>query len=158
MSDDVSSVGFGGNKTRARELKAAKTFNQLVRSIYRSTIMAQRKVDEHVVEHFIERFFDADGKPNTVKLSLPTHDGPPIDIDVPLITLTHGNHLNISELEIEFEVELGHVEDNSNDDISAAVTTVNGKKMANVKIKLNSTTPPEGVSRIRQEMIKQLPS
>lgn len=156
--DDTSSVGFGGGRSRGKENKVAKTFNQLVRSIYRSTIMAQRKVDEQVVEHFIDRFFDEDGKPNVVTLNLPTHDGDPIQVDVPLITLTNGNHLAIKELEIEFEVELGHFDSADNEDITAAVTTVNGKKMANVKIKLNADHPPEGVSRIRQEMIKQLPS
>ena len=55
--DDESSVGFGGTKPKTKE-KAAKTFNQLVRSIYRSTIMAQRKVDEQVVEHFLKRYFE----------------------------------------------------------------------------------------------------
>ena len=103
---DESSVGFGGTKPKQTKSKAAKTFNQLVRSIYRSTIMAQRKVDEQVVEHFLERFFDKDGHPNLFRLSLPTHDGAPVEVDVPLITLTHGNHLNIKELEIDFEVEL----------------------------------------------------
>ena len=156
--DDESSVGFGGTKPKQTKPKAAKTFNQLVRSIYRSTIMAQRKVDEQVVEHFLNRYFDKDGHPNLFRLSLPTLDGDPVEVDVPLITLTHGNHLNIKELEIDFEVELGHLEDIDNDDISAAVTSVNGKRMAKVKIKLDSTEPPEGIARIRQEMIKQLPS
>ena len=156
--DNESSVGFGGVKPQASKNKAAKTFNQLVRSIYRSTIMAQRKVDEQVVEHFIDRYFDKDGHPNLVTLNLPTHDGESVPVDVPLITLTHGNHLNIKELEIDFEVELGHLEEVDNDDISAAVTSVNGKRMAKVKIKLDSEHPPEGIARIRQEMIKQLPS
>ena len=111
-----------------------------------------------VVEHFLDRFFDKDGHPNLFRLNLPTHDGPPVEVDVPLITLTHGNHLNIKELEIEFEVELGHLEDVDDDDISAAVTSVNGKRMAKVKMKLDSDAPPEGIARIRQEMIKQLPS
>ena len=157
-SDSESSVGFGGAKPKQTKDKTAKTFNQLVRSIYRSTIMAQRKVDEQVVEHFIDRYFDKDGHPNLVTLNLPTHDGDPVQVDVPLITLTHGNHLNIKELEIDFEVELGHLEDVDGDHISAAVTSVNGKRMAKVKIKLDSEHPPEGIARIRQEMVKQLPS
>ena len=82
--DDESSVGFGGTKPKQTKPKAAKTFNQLVRSIYRSTIMAQRKVDEQVVEHFLNRYFDKDGHPNLFRLSLPTHDGDPVEVDVPL--------------------------------------------------------------------------
>mgnify|MGYP003321138074 CR=1 FL=1 len=39
--------------------------------------MAQRKVDEQVVEHFLKRYFDKDGHPNLFRLSLPTHDGDP---------------------------------------------------------------------------------
>ena len=77
---EESSVGFGGTKPKQTKSKAAKTFNQLVRSIYRSTIMAQRKVDEQVVEHFLDRFFDKDGHPNLFRLNLPTHDGKPVEV------------------------------------------------------------------------------
>ena len=59
---------------------------------------------------------------------------------------------------IEFEVELGHFEDMEDDEISAKVSSVNGKRMAKIKLKLESMCPPEGIARIRQELTKILPS
>ena len=95
----------------------------------------------------------------TLKLPSNDEDGShTVDVDVPLLTLAHSTHLNIKELEIEFEVELGHFEDIEDDEISAKVSSVNGKRMATIKLKLDAAQPPEGIARIRQELIKILPS
>lgn len=158
-------VGFGelkvGKKDKSKVPSTSKTFNQLVKSLYRSTMMAQAKVEELHIQNFIERYFDEEGKPNFVTLSLPTNDGDgshQVDVDVPLLTLAHNTHLSIKELDVEFEVELGHFEDIDDDDISAKVSSVGNKNMAKIKLKLNSDIPPEGVSRLRQELNKILPS
>ena len=156
-------IGFGDLKPKKSKTKdkTGKTFNQLVKSLYRSTLMAQAKVEELHIRNFIEKYFDEDGKPNFVTLSLPANDGDgshQIDVDVPLLTLSHNTHLNIKELEVEFEVELGHFEDIDDDEVSAKMSSVNGKKMAKIKLKLDSDDPPEGVARLRQELNKILPS
>jgi len=137
-----------------------KTFNQLVKSLYRSTMMAQQKVEELHIQNFITKYFDEDGHPNFVTIELPTndHDGSTnVSVDVPLLTLAHQSYLNIKELEMEFEVELGHIEDIEDDNISAKVNSVDGKNMAKVKLSFNSEDPPEGIARIRQELNKILP-
>ena len=138
----------------------AKTFNQLVRSLYRSTMMAQQKVEELHIKNFVTRYFDEDGKPNFVSIHLPTNDNDgttSVSVDVPLLTLAHSNYLNIKELEMEFEVELGHFEDVEDDNISAKVSCVDGKNIAKVKLSFVSDVPPEGIARIRQELNKVLP-
>ena len=159
-------VGFGNlssgsKKDKSKKPTTSKTFNQLVKSLYRSTMMAQAKVEELHIQNFIERYFDEEGKPNYVTLSLPTNDGDgsqQIPVDVPLLTLAHNSHLNIKELDVEFEVELGHFEDIDDDNISAKVSTVGNKNMAKIKLKLDSDDPPEGIARLRQELNKILPS
>jgi len=162
--DDGNKEGFGGNlKTNKKSStdKTNKTFNQLVKSLYRSTVLAQSKVEQLHYQNFITNYFDEDGKPNFITLTLPSNDGDgshSVNVDVPLLTLSHSTHLNIKELEIEFEVELGHFEDIEDDEISAKVSTVTGKNMAKIKLKLDSAQPPEGIARIRQELIKILPS
>jgi len=142
------------------KVTTAKTFNQLVKSLYRSTMMAQQKVEELHIKNFVTRYFDEDGKPNFVSLDLPTNDNDgttSASVDVPLLTLAHSNYLNIKELEMEFEVELGHFEDVEDDNISAKVSCVDGKNMAKVKLSFNSEPPPEGISKIRDELNKVLP-
>jgi len=162
--DDGSKEGFGGNlKTNKKSPKdkTNKTFNQLVKSLYRSTVLAQSKVEQLHYQNFITNYFDEDGKPNFITLTLPSNDGDgahSVNVDVPLLTLSHSTHLNIKELEIEFEVELGHFEDIEDDEISAKVSTVTGKNMAKITLKLDAADPPEGIARIRQELIKILPS
>ena len=162
--DDGSKEGFGGSlktKKKSSKDKTNKTFNQLVKSLYRSTVLAQSKVEQLHYQNFITNYFDEDGKPNFITLSLPTNDkdgSHSVNVDVPLLTLSHSTHLNIRELDIEFEVELGHFEDIDDDEISAKVSSVNGKKMAKIKLKLDAAEPPEGIARIRQELIKILPS
>ena len=163
--DDGNTEGFGGtlktNKKKSSKDKTNKTFNQLVKSLYRSTVLAQSKVEQLHYQNFITNYFDEDGKPNFITLTLPSNDGDgthSVNVDVPLLTLSHSTHLNIKELDIEFEVELGHFEDIEDDEISAKVSSVNGKKMAKIKLKLDAAAPPEGIARIRQELIKILPS
>ena len=138
----------------------AKTFNQLVKSLYRSTMMAQQKVEELHIKNFVTRYFDKDGKPNFVSIDLPTNDNDgttSVSVDVPLLTLAHSNYLNIKELEMEFEVELGHFEDVDDDNISAKVSCVGGKNIAKVRLSFVSDVPPEGISKIRDELNKVLP-
>ena len=161
--DDDSKEGFGSLKTnkKSSKNKTGKTFNQLVKSLYRSTVLAQSKVEQLHIQNFISKYFDEDGKPNFITLSLPTNDSDgsqSVNVDVPLLTLSHSTHLNIKELDIEFEVELGHFEDIEDDDISAKVSSINGKNMAKIKLTLDSSEPPEGIARLRQELIKILPS
>jgi len=147
------------NRTKDKA-STSKTFNQLVKSLYRSTMMAQQKVEELHIQNFITKYFDEDGHPNFVTIELPTndHDGSTnVSVDVPLLTLAHQSYLNIKELEMEFEVELGHIEDIEDDNISAKVNSVDGRNMAKVKLSFNSEDPPEGIAKIRQELNKVLP-
>ena len=170
---DTGNVGNGnvgngnvGNGSTSIETKpkdkasTTKTFNQLVKSLYRSTMMAQQRVEELHIQNFITKYFDEDGHPNFVTIELPTNDNDGstnVSVDVPLLTLAHQSYLNIKELEMEFEVELGHIEDIEDDNISAKVSSVNGKNMAKVKLSFNSEDPPEGIAKIRQELNKVLP-
>jgi len=163
--DDDNKEGFGALKpskqNKSSKDKTNKTFNQLVKSLYRSTVLAQTKVEQLNYQNFLKNYFDEDGKPHFFTLKLPSNDDDGshvVDVDVPLLTLAHSTHLNIKELEIEFEVELGHFEDIEDDEISAKVSSVNGKRMATIKLKLDAAQPPEGIARIRQELIKILPS
>ena len=142
------------------KVTTTKTFNQLVKSLYRSTMMAQQKVEELHIKNFVTRYFDEDGKPNFVSIDLPTNDNDgttSVSVDVPVLTLAHSNYLNIKELEMEFEVELGHFEDIEDDNISAKVSCVDGKNMAKVRLSFISEPPPEGISKIRDELNKVLP-
>ena len=154
-----TSATTSSTKTK-NKATTTKTFNQLVKSLYRSTMMAQQKVEELHIQNFITKYFDKDGNPNFISISLPTNDNDgstSVSVDVPLLTLAHQSYLNIKELEMEFEVELGHIEDIEDDNISAKVTSVDGKNMAKVQLKFKSEDPPEGIAKIRQELNKVLP-
>lgn len=161
VTPDTGNVGTEPvDKVSKGKATTTKTFNQLVKSLYRSTMMAQQKVEELHIQNFLTKYFDEEGKPNFVSIELPTNDNDgstSVSVDVPLLTLAHQSYLNIKELEMEFEVELGHIEDIEEDNISAKVTSVNGKNMAKILLKFKSEDPPEGIAKIRQELNKVLP-
>ena len=145
---------FVANKTESKLYQ--KT---IPKTSYNNIIIGKKGLKNQ--RNFITNYFDEDGKPNFITLTLPSNDGDgahSVNVDVPLLTLSHSTHLNIKELEIEFEVELGHFEDIEDDEISAKVSTVTGKNMAKITLKLDAGGPPEGIARIRQELIKILPS
>ena len=64
--DDGSKEGFGALKpsNKSSKDKTNKTFNQLVKSLYRSTVLAQTKVEQLNYQNFLKNYFDEDGKPH----------------------------------------------------------------------------------------------
>ena len=64
--DDGSKEGFGTLKpsNKPSKDKTNKTFNQLVKSLYRSTVLAQTKVEQLNYQNFLKNYFDEDGKPH----------------------------------------------------------------------------------------------
>ena len=63
--------------------------------------------------------------------------------------------LKLDDKQLSQSLTAANIED---DDISAKVSSINGKNMAKIKLTLDSSEPPEGIARLRQELIKILPS
>ena len=84
-----------------------KSFDELIRALYNSVTFAQRRVETEHMAHVMRTYFDQDGTPKCYRIKLPTNEGGEAETDIPLLTLSPSQHLSISELEIEVEVDIG---------------------------------------------------
>ena len=100
-----------------------------------------------------------------IVLELPGDEGKMKQVPVPAITLVPHHTLNIKEVSIEMAVALSMGEDKPSPkkgllkkfgtDFS---NRNNGKEMAKVTVIFNGSDPPEGLARIKDQLIKLLPS
>jgi len=138
-----------------------KSFDELIRALYNSVSFAQRRVETEHMAHVMRTYFDEDGTPKCYRIKLPTNEGGEAETDIPLLTLAPSQHLSISELEMEFDVDIGEF---SNDEangekVSARIGSENHhKNKANIKLKFKGSAPPEGIARVNDQLIKVLPS
>jgi len=140
---------------------ASSSLDKLVESIYNSAVYAQRKVETEHLNRLMSTYFDDEGNPITFKVNLPGNDGEIKEASIPLLTLSPNSHLAISELEMNLKVDLGQFNDEKsvkNNKLSAKMGTGNNSNLANIRIKMSSTDPPEGLARINDQLVKILPN
>ena len=138
-----------------------KSFDELIRALYNSVTFAQRRVETEHMAHVMRTYFDQDGTPKCYRIKLPTNEGGEAETDIPLLTLSPSQHLSISELEMEFDVDIGEFSDEqiNGEKVSARIGSENHhKNKANIKLKFKGAGPPEGIARVNDQLIKVLPS
>lgn len=152
------------------------TLDKLIHAIAGSVMEAQHLVEKAQVDN-ITSFFDEKRQPKCFEVELPSmrssaHEGEFDRYRLPLISLIAHSSLVISEAEIELDVELDGVSDDhpsqagvlGREQFQKPSLMVNpeggggsGKKGANVAhitLKLASSDPSEGMSRLITEVIK----
>jgi len=156
----------------------------LVKSLLGAVHQAQQAAqDQHV--DLANRYFVAgrDGNlvPKTVKVSLPSlaRPGETDVVDVPLITLIPISSMMIKEVEFQFKAYIAEVsaateapgiEKKRNvempggemDGAKVKIGLGSGwnvarRNMMKVSVKIQATDPPEGVMRVNDRIVKQLP-
>ena len=142
------------------DLTPSGSFDELLRAIYNSATFAQRKIETEHMAHVLRTYFDDDGTPKCYRIKLPTNDGGETETDIPLLTLAPSQHLSISELEMEFDVDIGQFdcEESDGKKIRARIGSENHhKNKAKIQIKFKGSAPPEGIARVNDQLIKILP-
>ena len=140
--------------------------DELFQGVYSSVVEAQNVIEQHYLEEVTKDYFDAERKPKMLYLELPSGDGVMKQIAIPAITLVPHNTLNIKEVEIEMAVNLsmgdpkpapkkGFLGRKMGTDFSKRNE---GKELAKIKVVFNGEKPPEGLARIKDQLIKLLPS
>ena len=111
--------------------------------------------------HVMRTYFDEDGTPKCYRVKLPTNEGGDAETDIPLLTLAPSQHLTISDLEMEFDIDIGEFSDEqiNGEKVSARIGSENHhKNKANIKLTFKGEGPPEGIARVNDQLIKVLPS
>lgn len=119
-------------------------------ALYSAVVSAQKSVENDYINKLQSDYFEGD-KPKTVTLQLGEKK-----IEVPKFCLVPHNSLKISEVDIAFEVNLNH--DNKKGSLGCLGKLRNGKQMANVQIKFKEADSPEGLCRINDNLVAQIPT
>ncbi len=130
------------------------TLSRIADAIVYAATEAQTAVEKQH-QNLKELYFDQDGNPNMVSVTLP--DGS--SMSVPELSLIPTSSLKISQLDVDFNAVISdiHSDDDSNDIKINFGTPTDGSSSIDVKISLVSTDPPEGLVRINDEIIRLLP-
>jgi|TARA_R100000049_G_C1922788_1_gene67721 hypothetical protein len=141
--------------------------DDVFKSIYSAIVEAQNTVEQHYLGEIKEDYFDKDGNPHTVPLSLPVGNSGKMQIvKVPTITLVPHYGMAIKEVSIEMEVALSDNDEEVTDKgkggkLRRFMTDLSkrnkSKRMAQIKVVFNGKDTPEGLARIKDNLNKLIP-
>ena len=142
------------------------SLDDVFKSIYHAIVSAQNQVEQHYLGEIQEDYFDKDGHPYTTPVMLPVGEsGEMKTVNIPTITLVPHYGMSISEVSIDLKVALGTGDEESinskkRSKIRKFITDLSGrnKEMANITVKFKGEDPPEGLARIKDNLIKIIPT
>ena len=145
--------------------------DHLTKALYDAVVQAQSLAENQHIET-LKKFFDKEGNPECMEVKIPDGKGGKQLVDVPLVTLTPQGSIKIKELEMELKVKLssfgkrksrigGGIFKNEDAgsicaDLGASILPKRNQ-YANLKITFEGTDPPEGLVRLNNNLIKQIP-
>jgi len=146
---------------------AIHSFDDLIAAITNAVTGAKRLAEEQHL-HTLQRFFKQDGDKwvaHTRKVQVPSHEAGDeafTIVDVPLFTLVPLSSLNLHEVEVEFKAFLSSVDKGEKQQRMQLELTGDGmigKRRTNitVRVSLKGGDPPEGLVRINDNILKQIP-
>lgn len=125
--------------------------NTIFQNLFDAVVAAQKAVEDDYIAELRRDYFDDEGHPKMLGMVL----GDGKKVDVPLFTLVPHNALKISEVKINFEVDLGHDEKSG---VLGCLGKRRASKMAAVKIKFDGGETPEGLARLGDNLVKLIPT
>ena len=145
--------------------------DHLTKGLYDAVVQAQSLAENQHIEA-ISKFFDKDGNPECMDIIIPGNEGKPQNVKIPLVTLSPQSSIKIKELTMELKVKLGSFgkrksrlgggifckEDAGaiNADLGASILPKRNQ-YATLKLVFEGTDPPEGLVRLNNNLIKQIP-
>ena len=106
----------------------ASSVQDIFNSLYSAVVTAQKSVEGNHLTKIREDYFDEEGAPKMIALVLSGKK-----VEVPLFTLVQHHGLTISDVEIEFELDLNHDKDEAVGDL--------GKRRGSKWLKSQSNLP-----------------
>ena len=142
--------------------------DDIFQSIYSSVVEAQNTIEQHYLGEITEDYFEEDGPPKMVVVKLPGQDGKLQEVHIPAITLVPHSGIAIDEVSVEMKVKLSSGENdkerkgNKQGKLRKIITDFSnregGKELATIRVKFKGKEPPEGLARIKDNLIKFIPT
>ena len=151
--------------------KKGSFLDHLTKGLYDAVCQAQALSENQHIES-LNKFFDEDGNPICMDVKMPDAKGNYHNVKIPLATLAPQNSIKIKELTMELKVKLGSFGKRKSrlgggifckEDAGAIVADIGSSilpkrnQYANLKITFEGTDPPEGLVRLNNNLIKQIP-
>ena len=149
-----------------QQAKQGNYLDHLTKGLYDAVVQAQALAENQHIEA-LRKYLNEDGSPKCLKMILNGED-----VMIPLATLAPQSSIKIKELTMDLKVKLnnfGKRKSRSGGGIfrkkdAGAVSVDLGSSIlpsknnyANLKITFEGTDPPEGVVRLNNNLIKQIP-
>ena len=149
-----------------QETKQGHFLDHLTKGLYDAVVQAQSLAENQHIEA-ISKYVNDDGTPKCMRMVINGEN-----VMVPLVTLAPQNSIKIKELTMDLKVKLnnfGKRKSKSGGGIfckedAGAISADLGSSIlpmrnnyANLKITFEGTDPPEGVVRLNNNLIKQIP-
>ena len=150
----------------AQEVKKGNFLDHLTKGLYDAVVQAQSLAENQHIEA-LGKFVNEDGTPRCMRMVINGEN-----VMIPLATLAPQNSIKIKELTMDLKVKLnnfGKRKSRKGGGIfrkkdAGAVSVDLGSSIlptknnyANLKIVFEGTDPPEGVVRLNNNLIKQIP-
>jgi hypothetical protein len=151
--------------------KKGSFLDHLTKGLYDAVVQAQSLAENQHIEA-LGKFFDEKGNPLCLEVKIPDAQGNEQVVNVPLVTLAPQNSIKIKELSMELKVKMGSFgkrksklgggifckEDAGaiNADLGASILP-RRNQYATLKVTFEGTDPPEGLVRLNNNLIKQIP-
>ena len=142
--------------------------DEIFQSIYSSVVEAQNAIEQHYLGEITEDYFEADGSPKMILIKLPGKDGQLKEVHIPAITLVPHYGLAIDRVSVKMKVKLSSGGDdkpkkgNKGGRIRQIITDFSnregGKELATISVQFRGKDPPEGLARIKDALIKFIPT
>jgi hypothetical protein len=150
----------------AQEVKKGNFLDHLTKGLYDAVVQAQALAENQHIEA-LSKYVNEDGTPKCMKMVISGEN-----VDVPLITLAPQSSIKIKELRMDLKVRLnsfGKRESKSgggifckkdagaiNADLGSSILPTKNN-YANLTITFEGSDPPEGLVRLNNNLIKQIP-
>ena len=149
-----------------QQVKKGNYLDHLTKGLYDAVVQAQALAENQHIEA-LSKYVNEDGTPKCMRMDINGEN-----VMVPLMTLAPQSSIKIKELTMDLKVRLnnfGKRESKRGGGIfrkkdAGAVTADLGSSIlptknnyANLKITFEGTDPPEGVVRLNNNLIKQIP-
>ena len=149
-----------------QEVKKGNFLDHLTKGLYDAVVQAQSLAENQHIEA-LSKYVNEDGTPKCMKMFINSEY-----VDVPLMTLAPQSSIKIKELTMDLKVRLNNFGKRKSKcgggifkkkdagaitaDLGASILPTKNN-YANLKITFEGTEPPEGVVRLNNNLIKQIP-
>ena len=148
------------------KVKKGNFLDHLTKGLYDAVVQAQALAENQHIEA-LGKYINEDGSPKCIKMVINGED-----VNIPLATLAPQSSIKIKELTMDLKVKLNSFgkrkskcgggifrkEDAGaiNADLGASILPIKNN-YANLTIVFEGTDPPEGLVRLNNNLIKQIP-